>query len=215
METSHQENKCIIPRGFVYEFSKRTFDTAGAIAGIVLLWPIFVIIAIAIKFSSPGPIFYRGNRTGRYGKMFQIFKFRSMVIGAEKGAGTTSRSDPRITPVGRFLRHYKLDEIPQLFNVLAGDMSFVGPRPELPRYTNQYCGEAKLILTVKPGITDYSSIQFSNLNDLIEDEDPDKDFEDKILSEKNRLRVQYVKNCSFSLDLKLIFITILKVTGIK
>jgi lipopolysaccharide/colanic/teichoic acid biosynthesis glycosyltransferase len=134
-----------------------------------------------------------------------------MVVGADKGAGTTSRNDPRVTAVGRFIRRYKLDELPQLLNVLVGDMSFVGPRPELPRYTDQYQGEELLILQVRPGITDYSSLKFSNLNDLIGDEDPDQAYEEKILAEKNRLRIQYVKDQSFWLDLSLILKTILRV----
>jgi len=195
----------------IYSLLKRIFDIAFACLGCLALLPFFIAITIAVKLSSPGPIFYRGVRTGRFSKPFRIFKFRSMVVGADKGAGTTSRNDPRVTSVGRFIRRYKLDELPQLLNVLIGDMSFVGPRPELPRYTDQYQGEELLILQVRPGITDYSSLKFSNLNDLIGDENPDQIYEERILSEKNQLRIQYVKDQCFWLDLSLIIKTILRI----
>lgn len=203
------------PDNRIYELAKRSLDVVGAVLGILILSPLLVLIALLIKLTSPGPVFYRGVRSGRYGTVFRIYKFRSMVTGAERGAGTTSRNDPRITPIGRFLRRYKLDEIPQLFNVLFGQMSLVGPRPELPRYTDQYSGEELLILEVKPGITDYSSLKFSKLNELIEDDDPDRAFEENVLKEKNRLRIQYVNNHSFWRDLDLIFMTIGRIMGIK
>lgn len=198
-----------------YEAAKRIFDFVGALFGIALLSPFLIAIALAVKLSSPGPVFYRGERAGRGGKPFRILKFRSMVVGADRGAGTTSRNDPRITAIGRVLRRHKLDELPQLFNIIAGDMSFVGPRPELTRYTSQYNGEEQLILSVRPGITDYSSIEFSNLNDLIGDGDPDREFETRILAEKNRLRIKYVRERGFLLDLHLILRTILKVAGVR
>ena len=196
---------------YIYAFSKRCFDIIGAVVGILLLSPLFLVISCAIKITSPGTILYYGLRTGLYGKTFYIYKFRSMTTDADKGAGTTSRNDSRITSVGKILRKYKLDEIPQLFNVLLGSMSFVGPRPELPFYTEQYNNTQLLILTVRPGITDYSSLYFSNLNDLIGDSDPDNDFETKILPEKNKLRIKYVKERSFWLDIKLIIKTVFKI----
>ena len=202
-------------RNCAYELSKRGLDVVVAITGILVLSPVFIFIALLIRLSSPGPVFYRGIRSGLYGTKFRIFKFRSMVINADRGAGTTSRGDPRITPLGRIIRRNKMDELPQLFNVFLGHMSLVGPRPELPRYTDQYCDEERLILTVKPGITDYSSLQFSNLNDLIEDADPDRAFEEKILQKKNQLRVQYVKERSFWLDIHLILKTVCRVSGIR
>lgn len=198
----------------IYEFSKRIMDISGALAGLFLLSPLFIAIALAIKTTSPGPVFYRGVRTGHNGRKFRIFKFRSMVVGADNGAGTTSRDDPRITPIGRLIRRKKLDELPQLLNVLRGEMSFVGPRPELPRYTSQYQGDELLILSVKPGITDYASLEFSNLNDLISDDDPDQAFESTVLAKKNKLRMQYVKDRSFGLDIKLICKTMGRVLGI-
>ena len=199
----------------MYKFSKRLFDLFMSFFGIIFLSPILIFIAILVKFTSKGTILYRGERTGLFGKSFYILKFRTMVMNADLGAGTTSRNDKRITYVGNILRRYKLDELPQLINVFFGDMSFVGPRPELKKYTNQYQGEEKLILSVRPGITDFSSVKFSNLNELIDDDNPDASFEKKILSEKNRLRLQYVNECNFWLDIKLIFLTILRITSIK
>jgi lipopolysaccharide/colanic/teichoic acid biosynthesis glycosyltransferase len=198
-----------------YEIAKRTFDITAALGGIILVSPLMFFIALLIKCTSPGPIFYRGVRTGRFGISFHIIKFRSMIVNADQGSGTTSRNDPRVTSFGNVLRRYKLDELPQLFNVLVGNMSFVGPRPELFQYTCQYKGEEKLILAVRPGITDYSSIQFSDLNEMINDEDPDTSFETKVLPEKNRLRLQYAKECNFWLDIRLILQTLLRIARIK
>ncbi len=199
----------------MYDISKRLFDFIVSIIGLIILFPLFIVVAFAVKVSSKGPVFYRGIRAGQHGKSFRIYKFRSMLEGSDHGAGTTSRFDSRITRIGKFIRRHKIDEIPQLLNVFLGDMSFVGPRPELLSYTDKYQGEEITILTVKPGITDYSSIQFSNLNELIDDEDPDKAFETKILPEKNRLRIKYVKNRSFFVDIKLIIVTIMRVFGVK
>lgn len=207
METSN-EVPFAVPGGRAYEVGKRCVDVIGSLVGLLMLGPLLVLIAVLVKSTSPGPVFYRGIRTGRFGRPFRIFKFRTMVVGAEQGPGTTSRDDPRVTPAGKFLRRYKLDELPQLVNVLMGDMSFVGPRPELARYTTQYRGEELGILQVRPGITDYSSITFANLNDLISDDDPDRSFEENVLAEKNRLRVQYVKERGFWQDMGTIAKTI-------
>jgi len=201
----------IVPRRRVYEFSKRVFDFSFAFIILIFIWPIFIIIAVAIKVSSPGPVLYRGLRIGLHGKPFYINKFRSMILGADKFSGTTSKNDSRVTPIGRVLRKNKLDELPQLINVLKGEMSFVGPRPELPRYTARYDKKELLILSVRPGITDFSSLYFSNLNELIEDEEPDNAFETKILMEKNRLRLKYVESRGFFVDITLIVKTILRV----
>jgi len=199
----------------VYKFTKRFFDLFMSFFGIIFLSPIFLFIAILVKFTSAGTILYKGERTGLFGKSFKILKFRTMVMNAELGAGTTSRNDSRVTFVGRRLRRYKLDELPQLFNIFFGDMSFVGPRPELQKYTRQYQGEEKLILSVRPGITDFSSVKFSNLNELIDDDNPDASFEERVLPEKNKLRLQYVNECNFWLDMKLILLTLLRIIGIK
>ncbi|MGE0503339.1 MAG: sugar transferase [Rhizobiaceae bacterium] len=194
-----------------YEASKRIFDIVFSLIGIAIALPVLLAIALALRFSSPDPVLYRGVRTGLAGVPFSILKFRTMAVGSDAGAGTTSRNDPRVTRLGRFLRRYKIDELPQLFNVLRGEMSFVGPRPELPRYTALYRGDEKLILTVRPGITDYSSIVFSDLGTLIGDADPDREFETKVLPEKNRLRIRYVRERGFWLDLKLIAATFVRI----
>jgi lipopolysaccharide/colanic/teichoic acid biosynthesis glycosyltransferase len=195
----------------MYEPTKRLFDIAISLIGLLFLSPLFLIIAILILIDSPGPVFYRGERTGQYGKRFRIFKFRSMVVDAEKGAGSTAQNDTRVTQIGHFIRRYKIDELPQLINVLIGEMSLVGPRPELPRYTDQYKGDELLILNVRPGITDYSSIRFIQLSDALGKEDPDRAYEENILQIKNRLRVQYVRDRNFYIDLRLLIKTITKI----
>ena len=199
----------------IYKITKRSFDLLLSFLGILIIFPVIFFIAILIKLTSKGTIFYRGERTGLFGKSFRIFKFRTMIMNADLGAGTTSRNDVRVTSFGSTMRRYKLDELPQLFNVFLGDMSFVGPRPELERYTSQYQGKEKLILSVRPGITDFSSIKFSNLDDLIDDDDPDASFAKNIFPEKIRLRLKYIYECNFWLDIKLILLTLRRLIGIK
>jgi lipopolysaccharide/colanic/teichoic acid biosynthesis glycosyltransferase len=190
---------------------KRAFDIFAASAALLLIWPLLLLIAIMIKLDSPGPAIYRGERTGRYGKAFFIFKFRSMVVDAESlGGYSTAQNDPRVTRIGRLLRRIKLDELPQLFNVLRGEMSVVGPRPEVPAYTRLYAGDELLILTVLPGITDYSSITFSQLDRVLGERDADKVYEEIVRPAKNALRVQYVKKQSLMNDLIIIYRTIVK-----
>lgn len=191
---------------------KRLFDIIFSFTGIVLLLPAFLVVVPIIKLGSKGSVFYRGVRVGRYGKLFRPYKFRTMVKGAEKlGGSTTAEQDPRITKVGKFLRKYKLDEFPQLINVLKGEMSFVGPRPELEEHTCLYNKEEKIILTVKPGMTDYSCLEFISLDKVVGEEDADKVYIQKVRSEKNRLRVKYAKNHSFLEDLKIIIKTLLTI----
>ncbi|MGC2832266.1 MAG: sugar transferase [Candidatus Acidiferrum sp.] len=191
---------------------KRCFDLIAAIIGLVLLSPLFLVITIVIKLSSTGPVFYRGVRIGLNGKPFRIFKFRTMTPDAELvGSTSTGHHDPRITQIGRWLRPAKLDELPQLINVLTGEMSLVGPRPEVLEHTSEYTEEEQIILSVRPGITDYASIRFYNLNELVGSEDPRKTFVEKYRPEKNRLRVFYVQNQSFWGDMKLIFRTFLRI----
>lgn len=171
-----------------------------------------LVITLLIKLTSPGPVFYRGVRTGRYGIPFRIFKFRTMVVNAEQVGGTsTARDDPRVTPIGRRLRRSKLDELPQLFNVLRGEMSFVGPRPEVREYTDMYTEEEQIILSVRPGITDLASIEFVNLGEFLGNDNPDEVFKTQIRPIKNRLRVQYAREHSFWGDLKLIFRTLITI----
>ena len=190
---------------------KRLFDLVAASLGLLVLSPFFLIIAAAIKLSSPGPVFYRGVRIGQHGKPFRIFKFRTMRPDAELvGSTSTGHNDPRITSIGRWLRPAKLDELPQLINVIKGEMSIVGPRPEVEEHTSEYSEEEKIILSVLPGITDYASIHFYNLNELVGSEDPRRTFVEKYRAEKNRLRVFYVQNKSFSTDMFLIYKTFVR-----
>lgn len=194
--------------------AKRIFDLCLAVFGLIVLLPLLFVAAVAIKLDSAGPVFYRGVRTGRYGHPFRIFKFRTMVPNAEKlGGGSTAKDDPRVTRVGRFLRRHKLDELPQLLNVIKGEMSLVGPRPELPQYTSEYQGEELQILSVRPGITDYASLEFVHLGDLLGNEAPDRVYEEQIRPLKNALRVRYVKEQSLGRDIVIILRTLAKVMG--
>lgn len=187
---------------------KRGLDLSFAIFSILLFLPQIIVISILIKLGSPGPILYRGKRAGRYGNTFLILKFRTMVQNAEKiGGGTTAHNDPRITKIGGFLRKSKLDELPQLFNIIKGDMSFVGPRPELLQYTNKYEGIENMILEVRPGITDISSIEYISLDEIVGATNADEIYEKHVLKRKNLLRVQYVQTQSFLGDLKIMFQT--------
>lgn len=188
---------------------KRGFDVVVASVLVLATAPLWLVIAIGILISSPGPVLYRGERTGWRGRRFHILKFRTMVADAErKGGGTTALNDPRVFPFGRWLRYLKLDELPQLVNVIGGDMSLVGPRPELPIYTDRYTEEEKEILSVRPGITDYSSIRFSSLDELVGARDADGTFEREVLPEKNRLRLEYVRNQCLGQDLKILVLTV-------
>ena len=195
----------------MYDGLKRIFDLAAALVGFVLVVPLFITIAIAIKLDSAGPVFYLGERVGLHGKRFRIRKFRTMCQGAEAFGTTTADKDSRITRVGEFLRKYKLDELPQLINVIKGEMSLVGPRPEVEEHTSVYSESEKLILTVIPGITDYSSIRFVNLNEILGSENPHQLFVTKYRSEKNRLRLQYVQNRSFIEDLRILALTLITI----
>lgn len=192
---------------------KRTFDVVFSLAGVVFLAPLFILIGIVIRVDSPGPVFYRGMRVGFRGRKFRIFKFRTMVADAEMRGGTsTAHRDVRITRIGHFLRRYKIDELPQLFNVIRGEMSLVGPRPEVEEHTCCYTEEEQVILSVRPGITDNASIRFVNLGELLGTENPDRVFIEKYRDEKNRLRVEYVKTRSFLGDVGIIFRTLFRVT---
>ena len=187
---------------------KRIFDFVFAALGLILLAPLFLLIAVLIKLDSRGPVFYRGVRIGLHGRSFRIFRFRTMRPDAEQvGSNVTAHRDPRITRVGRWLRPAKLDELPQLLNVLKGEMSIVGPRPEVEEHTAAYSPEERIILSVRPGITDHASIRFYKLNELLGSEDPNQIFIEKYRAEKNRLRVAYVQRQSFWGDLGIILRT--------
>jgi lipopolysaccharide/colanic/teichoic acid biosynthesis glycosyltransferase len=195
--------------------TKRVFDVVLSLLGLIVLSPVLVSLALLVALDSRGAILYRGWRTGRGGAPFRIYKFRTMTPDAERTGGySTSKGDPRITRVGRFVRRYKLDELPQLLNVLLGNMSIVGPRPEVPAYTRLYEGEELLILSVRPGITDLSSLKFIHLDDVLGEDDADRVYEQQVRPVKNALRVQYVKNQSFRNDLSIIVHTLLKLAGV-
>ena len=188
---------------------KRLFDLMASGLGLIVLSPLFLILSIWIKLDSKGPVFYRQVRVGRNNKDFRIFKFRSMREGADKGSLVTiGGHDPRITRSGYFIRKFKLDELPQLINVFLGDMSLVGPRPEVRHYVNYWTPEQMHVLDVRPGITDPASIKFRNENELMEKaEDPERYYIEVIMQEKLKLYLEYVKNHSFLGDLGLIFKT--------
>lgn len=185
---------------------KRLLDIVVSFCGLVALLPLFGIVAIAIKRESHGPIFYRGPRAGRYGKPFGMFKFRTMVANADKiGGPSSSADDPRITRVGNFLRRYKVDELPQLINVLKGEMSLVGPRPEVMQYVAMFSVEEKAILSVSPGITDWASIANSDEGKrLAGSPDPEKTYLEEIRPEKIRLQLEYVRRRSFATDMRIL-----------
>lgn len=212
-QTAHTEEKIIsIKHPFWSLLLKRLLDILVSFLMLSMLCPLIAVIAVAVKLSSPGHVFYRGVRTGWHGKPFRILKFRTMVQNAEKlGGPTTGSHDQRVTRIGAWLRRMKLDEIPQFLNVFIGEMSLVGPRPEVLEYTATYMGEEKIILSMRPGITDYSSIEFADLDDLVGDEDPDKYFREKIMPRKTALRVQYVKEWSLWSDFRILWKTFFRV----
>ena len=190
--------------------AKRIFDFFFALVGTVVSAPVLLLCAAVIKLTSDGPVFYRGLRIGLNGKPFRIFKFRTMLVDAERLGGTsTSKDDKRITWVGKVIRAYKFDEFPQLFNVLAGDMSFVGPRPQVEWAVKLYNIEERRLLSVRPGITDYASIAFRNEAEILAgSKDPDKDYLEKIAPKKIQLGLQYVDNHNLWIDLKIILATL-------
>ena len=191
---------------------KRIFDIISSLFGLILLSPFIIIIAILIKLDSKGPIFFKQVRVTKNGREFKIFKYRTMKIGSDKYSQITVGKDSRITKIGDFLRKYKLDEIPQLINVLIGDMSLVGPRPEVPKYVALYTEEQREILKVRAGITDYASIEFSNENDILANEtDPEKAYIEKIMPRKIELNKKYLSEISVMTDIKIILLTIKKI----
>jgi lipopolysaccharide/colanic/teichoic acid biosynthesis glycosyltransferase len=197
----------VSPRGLVL---KRFFDFVCVFLGLVVLSPLLGLIALVVKVSDGGPVFYRGLRTGLNGRQFRIWKFRTMVVDAEKtGVTATADDDPRVTRIGRFLRKYKLDELPQLVNVLVGEMSLVGPRPEVPQYTALFTAEEQAILGVRPGITDRATLwDIAEGAVLAGSDDPERVYLEKIRPEKTRLQLKYVRERTFGKDVKIILMTL-------
>lgn len=191
---------------------KRIFDFVCSTLGLIILSPFLIIIAIRIKADSNGPVFFRQIRVGEKNKEFEILKFRTMVVNAEKlGRQITVGNDSRITKIGAFLRKYKLDELPQLINVFKGDMSLVGPRPEVPRYVKLYNDKQKKVLQVKPGITDLASIRYRDENELLgEAENPDEFYINTIMPDKLALNLEYINRNNVFIDIYIIFKTIIK-----
>lgn len=199
----------------IYCYGKRATDLLLSGAAILVCAPAMLLIAAWIKMDSSGPVLYRGVRVGLNGRVFRIFKYRSMITDAErKGGFSTAIDDPRLTGVGRFLRKYKLDELPQFFNVLAGDMSLVGPRPQVQFYTDRYAGDEQLILTVKPGITDLASLYFVDMDAVLGSGDVDSRYLTEVEPVKNQLRLRYVKERSYLLDMRILVETAFKLIGI-
>ncbi|MBN1872934.1 MAG: sugar transferase [Anaerolineae bacterium] len=188
---------------------KRILDITVALSGLIILFPVFIIVAFLIKLDSPGPVFFSGKRIGRYGKPFNMLKFRSMVAGApQKGASITSQDDPRITRIGRILRKTKLDELPSLWNVLKGDMSLVGPRPEVSSWVTRYTPEQLGVLTVRPGITGLAQIKYRNEEMLLHKATLEQDYL-TIMSDKLSIDLDYIKSHSFFGDLSIVLKTIM------
>ena len=194
---------------------KRIFDLLFSFLGLVILSPFLLVIAILIVIDSKGDIFYLQQRVGKDNKDFNIFKFRTMRPNSDKqGLLTVGAKDSRITKIGVFLRKYKIDELPQLINVLIGNMSFVGPRPEVRKYVDLYNSEQKKVLTVRPGITDYASIEYSNENELLaRSENPEKTYIEEIMPAKLELNLKYIKEASLLTDIKIIFKTFAKIVS--
>jgi len=189
---------------------KRLFDLLFSFFGLLIFSPLLLIISLIIKFNDGGSVFYMATRVGLNGKLFRMFKFRTMIVNADKiGPSSTTSSDHRITPIGHLLRKYKLDEIPQFINVFIGDMSIVGPRPEVKKFTDLFTEEEKAILSVKPGITDWASIWNPDEGSILEGaEDPDKAYMELIWPQKKLLQMKYVQSRSLINDIKIIFLTL-------
>lgn len=190
----------------------RFFDILFSLFGLLILSPLFVIVAIWIVIDNPGPVFYRQQRVSKHNKDFGLLKFRSMRVGADKmSLITIGERDPRITRAGYYIRKYKIDELPQLWNVLVGDMSLVGPRPEVRRYVDVYTDEQKRVLNVRPGITDYASIAYMDENRLLaQAEDPDKTYIEEIIPAKIALNMRYIEHQTLGEYFKIIALTFAK-----
>ena len=193
---------------------KRTFDLIVSLVALIVLSPLLAIIAALVKLDSPGPAFYRAERIGRGGRPFRMYKFRTMIVGADRvGPAITCRDDPRITRLGRLLRRTKLDELPQFLNVLRGEMSLVGPRPEAPRYVALYSPQQREVLKARPGITGLAQLAYIHEEELLNPANLDRDYVRVLLPRKLALDLEYVNGQSFLLDLKILLWTALALAG--
>jgi lipopolysaccharide/colanic/teichoic acid biosynthesis glycosyltransferase len=198
------------------DFLKRVFDIAASLFALIVLGPLMFFLAILVKVESPGPVFYLCKRTGRFGKPFKMIKFRTMVADADKmnGGPFTALHDARLTGIARFLRKYKLNELPQLINVLCGEMSIVGPRPQVEEYTKKYNEEEKIILSVRPGLTDYASVKFIDMDQILGDGDVGQKYSQEVEPEKERLRLKYARQNTIFIDAYIIFKTVIELAGL-
>jgi len=188
--------------------AKRVLDLILSLGALALLWPLLVFLAVWVKLDSPGPVFYRGQRVGRDGQPFLMYKFRTMVVGAEReGPAVTYKDDPRITTAGRFLRRTKLDELPQFFNVVKGEMSLVGPRPEDPKYVALYTAEQRQVLSVRPGITGPTQLLYRDEASMLQGESVDEEYVSRIMPQKLKLDLEYVRHRSLMGDLRVLWRT--------
>lgn len=187
--------------------AKRTFDLVFSIAGLIVFAPLLLVVGMLILATLGRPMLYSPQRAGRGNKLFTLRKFRSMRIAPGPTSHHSGDDDPRVTTVGKWVRKFKFDELPQLWNVARGDMSFVGPRPETPDYIQHYTAEQLPILDLRPGITDFASIEFADLGELLKGDDPDKLYFEKVWDRKMELRMKYLRERSFWVDIKLIFLT--------
>lgn len=190
--------------------AKRLFDIICSLLGLLILFPFLVVVAVAIALDSKGPILFLQQRIGKGGEPFFLFKFRTMHVGADKGTAiTVGNRDPRITRIGYYLRKIKMDELPQLINVLKGEMSFVGPRPEVKKFVDLYTSEQRRVLDVAPGMTDYASILFRNENELLAGKsDPVAFYVDHIMPQKLQLNLEYINSNNLWIDIKILFKTL-------
>ena len=195
---------------------KRLFDVAFSLLALVVLAPLLLVIAVAIKLSGPGPVFFRQERVGRGGRTFRIWKFRTMVADApDKGAQITAAGDARITRAGRLLRRFKLDELPQFINVFVGEMSIAGPRPEVSRYVAMYNDRQRRVLSARPGMTDYASIAYADEERLLASaEDSESMYVNEVMPHKLELNLKYIDERSLWVDIKLIVKTFARVVGL-
>lgn len=188
--------------------SKCIFDRIFSFLGLLFIWPILFVVVILIKIKMPGPVLFKQKRIGKNGKLFTMYKFRTMIVN-HSGSSVSVKGENRITPLGSKLRKYKLDELPELWNILIGDMSFVGPRPDVPGYADLLDGEDQIILTVKPGITGPASLKYRNEEELLSMQEDPQYYNDNVLyPDKININKQYIKNWSFLIDVKIIFCTI-------
>jgi len=184
---------------------KRVFDFVAAGAGLVILSPLLALIAVWIRLDSPGPVFHRGERVGQAGRQLRVFKFRTMVVNAARiGPGITAGDDPRVTRAGRFLRKTKLDELPQLINVVRGEMSLVGPRPEDPRYVALYTPEQRRVLSVRPGLTSPASVRYRDEASLLQGDDWERVYRERVMPDKLSLELEYLQHANVWSDLRIL-----------